>query len=49
MSEYKLVIDQKIVDEFNEYYLKRHPRAKKPPIEKPLHPTMNTWMIMRRI
>ena len=47
--EYKLIIDQKVVDEYNQYYFKQHPRAKRPPIERPLHPTMNSWMILPRI
>jgi len=39
--EYKLIIDQKLVDEYNKYYFKQHPRAKKKPIEKPIMPTLN--------
>ena len=47
--EYKLVIDQAVVDAYNQYYFAQHPRAKKKPIEKPIHPTMNSWMILPRI
>jgi len=46
--EYKLVIDQKVVDDYAEYYFKQHPRAKKKPIEKPIHPSINEWMILKR-
>ena len=46
--EYKLVIDQKVVDDYAEYYFKQHPRAKKKPIEKPIHPSINEWMVLKR-
>ena len=48
IMEYKLVLDQQLVDEYNAYYHKTHPRSKKDPIDKPRHPQMNTWMILRR-
>ena len=47
--EYKIIIDQALVDEYCEYYFKLHPKAKKKPIEKPMHPSLNTWMILPRI
>lgn len=47
--EYKLILDQKLIDEYSDYYFKIHPRAKKRPIEKPFHPSLNTWMILPRI
>lgn len=46
--EYKLVIDQKLVDEYNTIYKKKNPRTRKPAIEKPKHPSINEWMILRR-
>ena len=46
--EYKLVIDQQLIDEYNTLYLKTHPRAKKVAIDKPRHPSINQWMILRR-
>lgn len=39
--EYKLVIDQKVVDDYNTHYFRLHPRAKKPPIERPIMPSLN--------
>ena len=47
--EYKLIIDQAVVDEYAKHYFSQHPRAKKPPIERPMHPMLNTWMILPRI
>lgn len=47
--EYKLVIDNSLLDEYNIYYFKNHPRAKKKPIEHPYHPSINKWMILPRI
>ena len=40
-----LTIDQKTLDLYTKYYFLEHPRAKKIPIEKPWHPSINTWMI----
>lgn len=44
--EYKLVLDQSLVDEYNAYYFKKYPRARKPAIDKPHHPLLNTWIIL---
>ena len=34
-------VNQKMVDDYNAYYLANHPRAKKPPIDRPLFPSLN--------
>ena len=47
--EYKIIIDQSVIDEYNERYLKLHPRTKNKPIEKPYHPSINEWCILPRI
>ena len=44
----KLVIDNTTLNEYENYYFKIHTRANKKPIEHPYHPTINTWMIMKR-
>lgn len=44
----ELIIDGAIVDEYSEYYFKLHPKAYKPPIIHPYHPSINEWMIMKR-
>lgn len=46
--EYKLILDQQLIDEYNAIYKKTHPKTKKPAIEKPRHPSINQWMILRR-
>lgn len=48
IEQINLVIDNKTLLEYEEYYFKLHPRASKKPIENPYHPTMNSWMIMKR-
>lgn len=48
-QEIKLILDDALLDEYTEYYFKKHPRARKKPIEKPRHPSMNQWMILPRI
>lgn len=45
----KLILDNDVLDKYNEYYFKQHPRAKKKPIEKPRHPSLNQWIILPRI
>lgn len=47
--EYKLTINQQLIDEYNAYYFKKYPRARKPAIDKPRHPLLNTWMILPRV
>lgn len=49
MKEIKLVIDNAIVDAYNKYYFSLHPKAKKKPIDKPRHPSINQWCILPRI
>lgn len=36
------------MDEYCDYYFTFHPRAKKKPIERPIHPSINVWCIMPR-
>lgn len=48
-SEILLVIDQKTIDKYADYYFKNHPRAKKTPIETPWHPSSNFWMRLKRL
>ena len=45
----KLVLNQSVLDKYNTYYFLQHPKAKKIPIEKPYHPSINTWCILPRI
>nr|DAV97552.1 MAG TPA: Endodeoxyribonuclease RusA [Caudoviricetes sp.] len=42
------MIDNSTLEEYEKYYFKQHPRASKKPIDKPRHPLMNQWMIMKR-
>lgn len=44
MTAIKIEISAKEIAEYNKNYFKRHPRAKKCPIEKPQHPSLN-WYI----
>lgn len=47
--EYKLIIDQNVVDEYCKLYFKLNPKRKKPPIARPIHPSINEWCILPRI
>lgn len=49
ISEYKIIIDNALVDEYCQLYFKQHPRAKKRPIDRPIHPSLNQWMILPRV
>ena len=47
--EYKLILDQRLINEYSDLYFKQHPRARKKPIERPMHPSLNTWIILPRV
>lgn len=48
MEKIKIVIDQDTLDRYGEFYFVLHPRAKKVPITKPRHPSINEWFILPR-
>lgn len=43
-----MILDQSVLDRYNTYYFKNHPRASKKPIEHPYHESINKWFIMQR-
>lgn len=45
----KIIIDNDVVERYNQYYFSQHPRAKKKQIDKPIHPSINQWCILPRI
>lgn len=45
----KLTLTQETVDRYCAEYFKKHPRARKKPIEHPYHPSINVWCILPRI
>lgn len=47
-TELKIVIDNSILEQYNRFYFRLHPKATKKPIETPYHPSINAWMIMKR-
>ena len=49
MNELKITIDNDVLDKYYKEYFKRYPKRKKRTIETPHHPSINKWMIMRRI
>jgi len=44
----KIIIDDNTLDEYNKYYFSEYPRRKKIPIDKPIPPSLNQWMVMPR-
>lgn len=48
-KQLKLVLDRKVLDKYNAYYFCIHKKAKKAPIEKPWHPSINIWCVIPRI
>ena len=47
--EYKIFSNQETLDKYyNEYYFKKYKKRKKRIIEKPWHPSLNKWIILRR-
>ena len=49
MKEIKLIIDNDVVEKYNQYYFSKHPKARKKAIEHSYHPSINTWMVLPRI
>lgn len=45
----KLIIDNNVLNRYFDHYLLIHPRARKNPIKRPIHESINEWMIMRRM
>lgn len=48
MKNIMLVINRETIISYEKFYFQKHPKARKPPIEQPYHPSINTWMIMKR-
>ena len=48
MPDYIITIDEETLDKYATHYFELHPKARKRPINKPHHPSINTWMIMPR-
>lgn len=48
MRNIKLIIDDGVIKEYEQYYFLLHPKARKSPIPHPYHESINQWMIMRR-
>ncbi len=48
IPEIKLVIDNNVLEKYNEYYFQKYPKRKKVPISKPIPPSLNQWMVMPR-
>ena len=48
MAEIKIIIDKDIIDKYNQYYFSKYPQRIKPPIESPIPPSLNQWMVMKR-
>ncbi len=45
----KLIIDNDVIERYNQYYFSQHPKAKKKAIEHSYHPSINVWMVLPRI
>lgn len=48
IPQLKIIINRDILEKYNKHYFKKYPRRKKPPIKKPIPPSLNQWMIMPR-
>lgn len=47
-EQYTLVIDNYVLEDYEDYYFSVHPKARKKPIAHPYHESINQWMIMKR-
>lgn len=44
-----IVINNQILDTYADYYFKLHPKARKKPIEKPIPPSLNQFIALKRM
>lgn len=51
MDKDKIVIEftEELLEEWTKIYFKKHPRARKKPIDNCIHPSINKWCILPRI
>jgi Holliday junction resolvase RusA-like endonuclease len=47
-NEIKIVIDNKVLNKYYDWYFEQYPKRKKRNIVSPIPPSLNTWMIMPR-
>ena len=47
-NEIRMEITQDLVDEYTKEYFRKHPNRKKKPIDKPVPPNLNRFMVMKR-
>lgn len=48
-TEISIIFDEETIDAYARYYFERHPKAKNKPIARPIHPSINEWMRMKRM
>ena len=48
MKNITLSITNDVFKRYEEVYFQRHPRARKKPIARPYHESINIWMVMKR-
>lgn len=48
MEHIKLVIDDEVLERYEEHYFSIHTKAKKKPIAHAYHESINVWMVMKR-
>ena len=47
-KDIKLTINQNELEDYYKYYFSKYPRRSVKPIKKPIPPSLNQWMIMKR-
>lgn len=48
-DQIEIIIDDDVVDAYNQHYRKMHPKSYKDAIASPLHPSINEWAIAKRM
>lgn len=44
-----IIINNETLDRYTKHYFSLHPRARKAPIKRPIHESINQWMILKRM
>jgi len=48
MNKVNIVINNNVLEKYLKYYFLKYPKRKKKPIENPIPPSLNAWMVMPR-
>jgi hypothetical protein len=49
LNNIKIIVDNKIIEKYNQYYFSKYPKRRKVPIDNPIPPSLNKFTSWKRI